>query len=437
MQEKKLIKKQLLKNMLYNFIAFSIIFTIFGAIIFNNLVTELYKSVDSELEIAVDRYSKKDNIIEKNYLSERLPKGENPIDEIRKLDGIDGKNHINPRIVEIIRDNNGMIVNEESIGKFYNELYSKAKFSNNQLDQIYDIKIEEYYYRGINIKITDEDGNIKYAQLLINVDAEKNIIDNYLNILTLGIITTIGLSILASYALSKYTLKPIVASWQKQTEFVQNASHELRTPLTIIQTKQELLLQEPESKIIDKSEDISLTLNEAKRLGKLTKDLMLLARADSNVVLLNKEETEVDKFLKEIVVPYQDYAAAQGKEIKLNLKYEKSISIDRNKIHELMVILLDNAMKYTEKNESIEINTYSKEGKCVIEVRDTGIGVNDETIIHAFDRFYREDKARSRKAGGSGLGLAIAQSIVNLHGGTIKLAHNQPKGTVVILKLPR
>ena len=151
-----------------------------------------------------------------------------------------------------------------------------------------------------------------------------------------------------------------------------------------------------------------------KDFGKLTKDLMLLARADSNVVTINKEDIEIDKLIKEIALPYQEFAEAQGKKINLNLNYEKAINIDRNKIH-----------------------TYVKDGKCNIEVRDTGIGVNDETIKHAFDRFYREDKARSRATGGSGLGLAIAHYIVDAHGGTIKLEHNYPKGTAVIVKLPK
>lgn len=437
MREQKIIKRQLLKSMLYNFIAFSIIFTVFGVIIFNTLKIELYKEVDSEIEIAVSRYQANNTIRNKNNFAEKPLKGENPPDGIRRFDDGAEKSSINPRIIEIIRDENGNILNEESIGRFYDEYYAGVFFNKTNINTIYDIKVDQYYYRALNLKMIDENGEIKYVQLLINVDAEKNIIDNYINILTLGIITTIILSLIASYILSKYTLKPIIASWQKQTEFVQNASHELRTPLTIIQTKQELLLQEPDSKIIDKSEDIRLTLNEAKRLGKLTKDLMTLARADSNVFTLNKEEIEIDSFIKEIALPYQDFAKVQGKQIKLNLNYEKTINIDRNQIHQLMVILLDNAMKYTEENDTIEVCTSLKDGKCVIEVRDTGIGVNDETIKRAFDRFYREDKARSRATGGSGLGLAIAHFIVDCHSGTIKLGHNEPKGTVVTVRVPR
>ena len=168
-------------------------------------------------------------------------------------------------------------------------------------------------------------------------------------------------------------MEPVVVAWEKQTEFVQNASHELRTPLTIIQAKQELLLEEPDSRIIDKSEDISLTLKETRRLTKLVKDLMLLARADSNKIELEKEEINIDDFIKEITVPYIDFSKMEDKEIKFNLNYNEKISIDRNMIHQLMVILLDNAIKYTKEKEEITISTYSKDGKCVLEVADTGI----------------------------------------------------------------
>ena len=231
-------------------------------------------------------------------------------------------------------------------------------------------------------------------------------------------------------------MKPIISSWRRQTEFVQNASHELRTPLTIIQAKQELLLQDPESKIIDKSEEIRLTLNETKRLAKLTKDLMLLARADSNQINLSKEQVNIDKLIKDIAMPYIDFVELQGKKLELNLNYKKEILIDVNKIHELMVILLDNSIKYTKDADIINVKTYSKDSKCIIEVRDTGIGISDEGKKHIFERFYRDDKARSRKTGGTGLGLSIAYFIVNSHGGSIRVEDNTPKGSVFIVKLP-
>ena len=201
--------------------------------------------------------------------------------------------------------------------------------------------------------------------------------------------------------MSKKTLEPLHEMINKQNDFVQNVSHELRTPLTIIQAKQELLLRDPEAKIIDKTEDISLTLNETKRLSKLIKDLMLLSRADNKQMVLQKEETEIDEFIENIGKTYSELFEIENKKLILNLNYGKIALVDTNRIYQAIVILLDNALKYTEVGDTVEIVTYQKDNKCVIEVKDTGIGISDEAIKHVFERFYREDKARSRETGGT------------------------------------
>ena len=202
-----------------------------------------------------------------------------------------------------------------------------------------------------------------------------------------------------------------------------------------IQAKQQLLLQEPESKIIDKSEDINLTINETRRLGKLVKELMLLATADANKLKLQKEPVDIDKFLKEITDPYVEYARLQEKTLSLDLNCNKTINIAPNKISQLIIILLDNAIKYTTEGEEIKVSSFNKDGKCVIEISDTGIGIGDEQKKHIFERFYRADKARSRETGGTGLGLSIAQTIVKLHGGSIKVSDNTPKGTKFTIRI--
>ena len=436
MNEAKIIKKKLISNIIIYFIIFTCIFSVFGIIIFDSLKRDIYKSSDMELVNAgknVEKYGALKKTIN-NKSPETLEGLEIPeVPENMRGEFIG----VNPRITYILRDEQGEIINEKSIGRFYDEYNSYLKFYKSDLNSIYQIQVNGYNYRGINYKIENENGQIYYVQLIINVDAETDIINNYFHTLSLGIIITILLSLLASYALSKRTLKPIIESWKKQTEFVQNASHELRTPLTIIQAKQELLLQEPDSKIIDKSEDITLTLNEVKRLTKLTRDLMILANADSKEIIVNKESTNIDELIKQVAMSYIEFDGLENKDIKLNLKYEKNIKIDPNRIHQLLVILLDNAIKYTEQGDTIEINTYSKDNKFVLEVKDTGIGISDKAINHIFDRFYREDKARSRQTGGSGLGLSIANLIVTLHNGTIKASHNKPKGTIFTVKISK
>ena len=410
MDEKGLIKKQLIKNMIATLIAFSIIFTTFSAIIYNQVKTTLYQGIDRELMMYI------------NVNKDRNIKQEN-VNEIPR-------ERFNPRIIHIVRNSDGQIINSENIGKTYSDYLSNISFNSNKLNEIYDLLVDgEYYYRTIIIK----QGDI-YIQLLASVDAEQQVLNHFGAILAFSALIAILISILASYVLSKRTIHPIVESWKKQTEFVQNASHELRTPLTIVQSKLEILLQNPQTKIIDNTEDIRISLNETKRLTKLIKDLMTLARADSKNYNIDKQEADIDGVISEIVVPYKEFAELDEKNFVLDLNYKKSLNIDISKISQLMIILLDNAIKYTEKGESIEVHTFEKEGKCVIEVKDTGIGIDDESLKHIFDRFYRADKARSRETGGTGLGLSIANWIVSVHGGTIKAEHNTPKGTIFKIK---
>ena len=413
MNEERLLKRNLIKNILINLFIFVLLFLIFDFIIYKQISISLFKTVDKEL------------IQEKNNYE-----GEKYTEYKEK------KKEINPRVILIKRDLEENIINGETIGRLYEKFGENIEFSNDNLENVYFLQIEEKYsYRGINFETTDEDGNTIYVQLLANVNGETQTLDNLFRMLIIGTAILITISILVSYILSKRMMKPIYKAYQKQTEFVANASHELRTPLTIIQAKQELLLQEPESKIIEKSEDINLTLKETRRLSKMIKELMDLARSDSNKYKLNKEEYNIDDLIKEVVKPYQDFAKLEDKKIILNLKYNKKINIDKNKIEEMLIILLDNAIKYTEKGDSITINTFNKEGKCNIEIKDTGIGISDEGLKRVFDRFYREDKARSRQTGGTGLGLSIAHTIITKHKGTIKAMHNEPKGTIILVKL--
>ena len=439
MKEEKVIKSQLRKNMIFNMVAFAIIFSVLGVIIYSQFRISLYKSADDELLNMKNRTG----IIHRINRNQNMQNDDSNMEQRiappnangnEKMVAPDGENTINPRLIYIYRNESGEVVEDKS-STFSSDSFDNIEFDKNNTDEVYEVTINgKYKYRAINRKI-EENGEISYLQILINVDAENAIVDSFRINLIVCIVVSMVLSIIASYVLSRKTLKPIILSWNKQTEFVQNASHELRTPLTIIQAKQELLLDEPQAKIIDKVEEINTSINETRRMARLVKDLMQLAKADSNKIELDKEMADIDGLIGEVTKPFVEMAEVQGKKFNLDLKYGKNISIDKNKIHQVLVIILDNSLKYTEKGNEITVETQEKDSKCVIQIKDTGIGISDEGIAHIFDRFYREDKARSRETGGSGLGLSIASHIIDLHGGSIKAMHNQPKGTIIEIKL--
>ena len=424
MEEQRIVKRQLFKNMLYTFITFTVIFSVFDILIYNLISTSVYTSIDNEIMIAKEQVEAAGNEPDSQSSDKKTT--------TKKF-----YNSLNPRLIYIVRDENGNITNKENIGRFYEDYITDITFDKENINQIYLTSIDNtYFYRGINVQsVSAETGETKYIQILVNVDGENQSVENVLRILLIATIIFIFISIIISFILSNKTLKPIIEAWNRQTEFVQNASHELRTPLTIIQAKQELLLQEPNKKIIDKSKDITVCIKETRRLSKLVKELMILARADSNKLDLEKEIFNLDSLIKEVSEPYIEMAKLQHKNVTLNLDSVKDLNADKNKITELLIIILDNAIKYTGENDKIDVSTYNKEGKTFIEIADTGIGISKDAMKHIFERFYREDKARSRQTGGNGLGLAIAQTIVQAHNGSIKLVHNEPKGTKVVIKL--
>ena len=342
----------------------------------------------------------------------------------------------NPRVVTILRDETGDVIATSLSVKYFADYIGKNDFNMKNIGEIYELKVNsKYFYRATTCKLTASNGEVYYMDVLININSEKEMMDNFSRTLLIGTGIVIVLSIITSWYLSKRALMPIISAYKKQAEFVQNASHELRTPLTIIQAKQEMLLQSPESKIIDKSQDIVLSLNETRRLSKMITELMDLARSDANRNTVHKSKTDIKQMAREVVIPYKEMAELQSKTMNLNIDCDKELNIDKNKIKQLLVILLDNAIKYTEENDVIDVDIHNHEDKLHIVVKDTGIGISDEGLKHIFERFYREDKARSRSKGGTGLGLSIAHTIVKSHGGSIKLTHNKPKGTVVTVKI--
>ena len=434
MKEQRIIKIQLLKNMIVNLILLTVIFGVFSLFILNQFNNYLYESVDKELMQYKNQLEDISNFIikdektlnDENFSDEDLTK------EVQKnIDKI-----ANPRVVTILRDDEGDVIATSLSVKYFADYIGKSQFNGNRVGEIYEIKVNsKYFYRATTCKLTVSNGDTYYMDILININSEKEMTENFSKSLSIGTVIVVILSIIISWYLSKRAMEPIIASYKKQAEFIQNASHELRTPLTIIQAKQEMLLQSPDSKIIDKSEDIALSLNETRRLSKMITELMDLARSDSNTTKIHKSMTNMENVAKEIVVPYKEMAELQNKNMVLNVNCDRELNIDKNKIKQLLVIVLDNALKYTEENDTIDVDIHNHEEKLIMNIKDTGIGISDEGLKHIFERFYREDKARSRSKGGTGLGLSIAETIVKSHGGSIKIVHNKPKGIIVTIKI--
>ncbi|WP_462412803.1 sensor histidine kinase [Neobacillus sp. Marseille-QA0830] len=218
---------------------------------------------------------------------------------------------------------------------------------------------------------------------------------------------------------------------KKQSQFVSDASHELKTPLTVIKSYANFLRRHGLEDREMADEAIQAIHSEATRIQKMTETFLELATLEKENVL---EITEVN-----LVSLCQDILKQLKNVYKreIILHYDESpilIHADELKIKQVIIILLDNAIKYS--HDKIEVLLDRNENYAMVHIKDYGIGIPEEEINHIFDRFYRVDKARSRETGGTGLGLHIARSIIKLHKGEIKINSKEGTGTKVELILP-
>jgi two-component system sensor histidine kinase CiaH len=252
-----------------------------------------------------------------------------------------------------------------------------------------------------------------------------------------GIIAGVVISIFAGLFLAGRALIPIRNSWEKQQRFVADASHELRTPAAIIYARTELLLRHPTHSIEQESPNIAVILKESKRMSKLLDDLLTLARSDSNQLQIQSSVIALDSLLRELSEQFRLLASTKGIDIITELQEPLSLWGDEGRIRQLLIILLDNALKYTPSSGRIEVAGRNQSNFVYISVSDSGCGIAEDELPHIFERFYRGDKVRSRAEGGTGLGLSIAQWIVEEHGGVIRIDSKVITGTKVELLFPR
>jgi signal transduction histidine kinase len=228
-------------------------------------------------------------------------------------------------------------------------------------------------------------------------------------------------------------LTSIEAAYRAQQRFVSDASHELRAPLTAIQGNLELLRRHPEMSSTDRDESLAEAEREAGRLTRLVADLLALARADAGIAL-QRRPVDLDMVVLDAFRTARPLAS--GQEVSLDPFEPAQVLGDEDRLKQLVLILLDNALKYTPVGGQVTLGLQQHNQQVEISVRDTGVGIAAEDLPHVFDRFYRADPARSRDPGGTGLGLAIASWIARQHAGEVMISSTPGQGTTVVIQLP-
>jgi signal transduction histidine kinase len=228
-------------------------------------------------------------------------------------------------------------------------------------------------------------------------------------------------------------LGSLESAYRFQQRFVADASHELRAPLTAIQANLELLQRHPEMSESERNEALAEAARESTRLTRLVADLLALARADAGLPL-RRARVDLDAIVLEECGDVRQLA--QGQTLTLDPFEPVQIWGDEDRLHQLLLILLDNALKYTPPTGGVTVGLCQAGEGVELSVRDTGVGIAAADLPHVFERFYRADPARGRDPGGTGLGLAIADWIVRQHAGEIGVTSDLGKGTTVTVHLP-
>jgi heavy metal sensor kinase len=219
------------------------------------------------------------------------------------------------------------------------------------------------------------------------------------------------------------------------TQFTADASHELRTPVAIIRTTAEVTTARPRTPE-EHEKAWAQVISQTERTAQLIDGLLLLARADAGWDDLSFEAFDLAETLRAVTAEMEILAEASGLRLTAELPREHPMTGDSDALRRLLLILLDNAIKYTAPGGAVHVDMRLDGSSAVIQVRDTGAGIAPEDLPHIFDRFYRTARDRSRKTGGAGLGLAIAQWLAARHGGTIQVESTPGSGSTFRLILP-
>ncbi|MDE5601073.1 MAG: HAMP domain-containing histidine kinase [Clostridia bacterium] len=291
-------------------------------------------------------------------------------------------------------------------------------------------KVGDYYFICDNI----ENANGTLIAVIDRSDYHELIINTgVLLALLYALFTTIVASL--AYIISAKILRPVAKSFEKQRELVANASHELKTPLTVIATNLNVIKSEPASTVAENAEWIEYIDAHILRMKNLIQNMLELSKLEQSE--LPKEELDISIACEGACLTFE--ATCFEKNVRLITNIQKSITVygDKNALDRLIVILLDNAVKYCNPGGKVGVKLSADQKKVRLSVINTGVTISADEAEHVFDRFYRADTARKNEDKQSfGLGLSIAATTVKAHDGTISCQGVDGKGTIFRVSLP-
>ncbi len=288
--------------------------------------------------------------------------------------------------------------------------------------------------RLLTYRLTRSDGPAALQLGRVLTDQTSALNQLLLGLLTFGVIGAVAVGVVGWWQAGR-AIRPAEEAWSRQMRFIANASHELRAPLALIRASAEVALREVEN--ADQHALLSDVVSEADHMRRLVDDLLTLSRLDGGSLALHRQSLALVDFLAHFLRKVERLGEERNVHIALS-KASGNVWADPDRLHQVLLILLDNALRYTPAGGSITLAA-EPVGKMVrLSVHDTGCGIAPEQLPHVFERFYRADQARARAGehSNAGLGLSIAKGLVEAHGGKIGIESALNVGTTVWFTLP-
>ena len=321
-------------------------------------------------------------------------------------------------------------------GAINNSEYSPETGSRNLPNPNTGIPVRAY---TVSVFIDSEPGRpqgfVRASQSLEEIEVIQN---KLFWVLIFGGMSTLILIGIGGFWLTQKAIEPIEESYSKLKQFTADASHELRGPVTAIKASVDVMQSHPERIHPKDAKKLSAISSATTQMGQLIGDLLFLARTDTTDVVPTRKRTRValNQILQDLVILLEP--VAHNKNIALKYRIRPNIYVfgDRSQLNRLFSNLLENALQYTPEGGKVSLSLSKHNRYALISVEDTGIGIAPEQIPFVFDRFWRADKARTRREGGTGLGLAIVNAIAQSHGGKITVSSTLDVGSCFQVRIP-
>ncbi|WMJ87695.1 sensor histidine kinase [Anaerocolumna sp. MB42-C2] len=310
---------------------------------------------------------------------------------------------------------------------------ARSFYSDNYQSSLFHLRGNHREAAYASMNLISVKGGVKSLTLVqFHPDVKKQIILLLFLYLFIYLAGCLALFLVSLFYVGK-ALEPVVKSQKRQNEFIAAASHDLRSPLAVIQANaSSLLIEENNNK-----QFVPKIMDECSRMSKLIGDMLILASSDAKTWTIQKSPIDTETYLIDLYDTFLTYCKKKEHNLYLDFPREAlpQILVDKDRLTQVISILIDNALSYSPAQTTITLRPYLKKSVFYLEIEDHGIGITKEQKEHIFDRFYRADLSRSDKSH-FGLGLSVAKELIELQEGQIKLKDSFEGGSTFIIELP-